>query len=128
MKRDLRSPLKESVNDEHEKRDNTLSLHSITNPISLLKTSHLANKVETTNSEAYPPWSAIAKQVNAGKLPKRPTLVSSGTRTLREQMIVLELTETKGYLEKVKTRGKHRYIAYIVALMLHISYVSYVTL
>ena len=58
-------------------------------------------------SEQSPPWSGIAKEVNG--TPKRAIMGNDG-RNMREQMLLLEMSESNAYLEKLKTGAKHRFI------------------
>jgi hypothetical protein len=113
MRRDLRSPLKESASEEQEKRENTIAFQTQLAATSLLKRSPetaFKSGLSPPRTQSSPPWSAIAKEVNGGKLPKRPALFQSNSRTPREQMILLEMSESNAYLDKMRTGAKHRFI------------------
>lgn len=93
MKRDMRSPQKDGSD---SKKEASLLQSPSSGATSLLK-----------KAGQSPPWSGIAKEVNG--TPKRAVMGNEG-RNAREQMLLLEMSESNAYLEKLKTGAKHRFI------------------
>lgn len=101
MKRDMKSPLKEGSTED--KRDNSSTFQSLSGATSLLKKTD-------KSGQSSPPWTGIAKELNGGNVPKRVAMIGNDGRSPREQMLLLEMTESNAYLEKLRTGVKHRFI------------------